>query len=86
MAASPLYDQILLLSKEMLAAGMAQDWDSLIDIEKRRRGLLDLTVGQKINRESIPLIAQIQQCDTELREKVEAWMAHASTFLKASKS
>jgi hypothetical protein len=86
MAASQLYDQILLLSKEMLTAGMAQDWDRLIDLEKQRGALLAQTVGQQPNKECIPLISEIQRCDLQLREKVEGWMAHASTFLKASKS
>ena len=86
MAASQHYDQILLLSREMLTAGMAQDWDSLVELEKRRRGLLALTVGQPISKDCVPLISEIQLCDIKLREKIEAWMAHASIFLKASKS
>jgi hypothetical protein len=79
------YQSILAISRQMLAAGMSQDWDLLVDLEKQRQQLLSKTDGMPATQSDASLILEIQQCDSQLREKVEAWMSHVSIFLKSSK-
>jgi len=84
MAAEAHYRQVLALSQRMLAAGMAQHWDELVALEAQRQTLLDQTPDTTPN-ESRPLgelIGEIQQCDAQLSEKLEAWLSHARILLR----
>ncbi len=82
------YRQVLSLSEAMLAAGQAQAWEELVALEARRAVLLanPPTAGggeaSDETAESIRLIGEIQRCDAELREKVDAWMRHARILLR----
>lgn len=80
-----LYQNVLEVSKQMLAAGMNQDWDVLIDFEKQRQQLLLKTVGQPVTPDDASVILEIQRCDSQLHEKVDAWMSHVRIFLQSSK-
>ena len=85
MAAEVHYRQVLALSQRMLAAGMAQHWDDLVALEAQRQTLLDQTPTIAPNESSRPLgelIGQIQQCDAQLSEKLEAWLSHARILLR----
>ena len=85
MAAQAHYRQVLDLSQRMLAAGMAQHWDELVALEAQRQTLLDHapvsapTAASPALRE---LIGEIQQCDAQLSEKLEAWLSDARILLR----
>lgn len=85
MPAEGHYQQLLDLSQRMLAAGMAQQWDELVRLEQQRRVVLKThpaATRSDSPQQVIELINKIQACDSELREKLEAWMAHARTLLR----
>ena len=85
MAAEAHYRQVLALSQRMLSAGMAQHWDELVALEAQRQILLDQTPATAPNESSLPLddlIREIQQCDAQLSEKLEAWLSHARILLR----
>ena len=84
MPAEEHYQQLLDLSQSMLVAGMAQQWDELVRLEQKRRVVLKtppLITRSDSPQQLIELINKIQACDSELREKLEAWMTHARTLL-----
>jgi hypothetical protein len=88
MSAEAHYRQLLDLSQRMLSAGMAQEWEELVRLEAQRRALIEKApaIGQTdLPQLSIELIGQIQACDAQLREKVEAWMTHARILLRLDK-
>jgi hypothetical protein len=76
------YEQILVLSRQMLAAGLAQAWDELIALEDRRRMLFAQAETRPLRPEDALLIQEIQKCDAELTQKVDAWMTHARILLR----
>ena len=85
MAAEAHYQQVLALSQRMLAAGMAQHWDELVALEAQRQTLLDQAPATAPNEPSLPLselIGEIQQCDAQLSEKLEAWLSDARILLR----
>ena len=85
MAAQAHYRQVLDLSQRMLAAGMAQHWDELVALEAQRQTLLD---DAPVSAPAAPppalleLIGEIQQCDAQLTEKLEAWLSDARILLR----
>ena len=79
------YRQALELSQRMLAAGMAQHWDEMAALEAQRQQLFAATptLGPADSREQLrELIGQIQRCDAQLNEKLEAWMHDARILLR----
>ena len=88
------YRQVLSLSQAMLAAGRAQAWADLIGLEGQRAALLANPPPTPPNvdeatdeiAESIRLIREIQHCDAELRDKLDAWMRHARILLRLDAS
>ena len=79
------YRKLLDVSRRMLDAGMAQRWDELIDLERQRRGLFEnLPAGASGNADN-EMIREIQACDAQLAEKLEAWMAHVRILLRMDK-
>ena len=85
MATQAHYRQVLDLSQRMLAAGMAQHWDELVALEAQRQTLLEAAPVQAPAAPSpslLELIGEIQQCDAQLTEKLEAWLAHARILLR----
>ena len=85
MTAQAHYQQVLDLSQRMLAAGMAQHWDELLALEAQRQALLEEAPAQRPTAASpslLELIGEIQQCDAQLTEKLEAWLAHARILLR----
>ena len=85
MAPQAHYRQVLDLSQRMLAAGMAQHWDELVALEAQRQTLLEQApdAGPAAQSPSLlELIREIQQCDAQLSEKLEAWLAHARILLR----
>lgn len=78
------YQRILEVSQQMLDAGLAQEWERLLSLEKQRQ-LLWQTMPTQASTEQdhiIDLIHQIQNKDLLLQEKVEAWLAHARILLR----
>lgn len=89
MPAETHYRQLLELSQRMLDAGMGQHWDELVLLEQQRHTLLLKAPGltpRDAPQPLIELIQQIQDCDTQLREKLDAWMAHARILLRMDTS
>ena len=85
MATLAHYQQILDLSQRMLAAGMAQHWDELVALEAQRQALFDaapVATPTPPSPSLLELIGEIQQCDAQLSEKLEAWLAHARILLR----
>ena len=85
MAAQAHYRQVLDLSQRMLAAGMAQHWDELVALEAQRQTLLDdapVSAPTAPSPTLLKLIGEIQQCDAQLSEKLEAWLADARILLR----
>lgn len=85
MTALAHYQQLLDLSQRMLAAGMAQHWDELVALEAQRQTLFDRTPTAAPIGPASPLgklIGEIQQCDAQLSEKLEAWLSHARILLR----
>lgn len=69
----------------MLNAGKEQHWDELVLLEQQRHSLLLSKPGftqQDTPQPLIELIQQIQDCDSQLREKLDAWMSHARILLR----
>ena len=85
MTAPAHYQQLLDLSQRMLAAGMAQQWDELIALEQQRQALFDQAPAfapVEPSSQVGELIGEIQQCDAQLSEKLEAWLTHARILLR----
>lgn len=85
MSAEEHYRQLLDLSQRMLASGMAQNWDELIALEQQRRLLLEkapIVAHTDSRHPLVERIREIQRCDTQLREKIDAWMTHARILLR----
>lgn len=85
MSAEAHYRQLLDLSQRMLAAGMDQHWEELVALEQQRRVLLEkvpTVTPTDLPQPLIELIREIQNCDTQLREKVDTWMTHARILLR----
>lgn len=79
------YRQILELSQRMLAAGMAQRWDEMVELGKQRSALLGRqpdAADAVVSSDDKTLIAQIQACDTQLSEKLDAWLNHVRILLR----
>ena len=79
------YRELLDLSQRMLAAGIAQQWDELVALEAQRQALFDRTPAAAPIVPASPLgelIGEIQQCDAQLSEKLEAWLSHARILLR----
>jgi hypothetical protein len=76
------YEQILDISRQMLAAGLAQAWDDLIALEDRRRMLFAQAEKPVPRPDDAQFIREIQKCDAELTQKVDAWMTHARILLR----
>lgn len=87
MRADSHYRQVLDLSQRMLAAGMAQRWDELVALEEQRRALLSLEPDEAagvVSTADKALIGEIQVCDAQLSEKLDAWMSHVRILLRMS--
>lgn len=82
MDVTSIYEQVLGLSRQMLETGMAQNWDTLIDLEAQRHNLLQKTVGHPISPAIAPLIHEIKASDAVLLEKIEAWMGDVKILLR----
>lgn len=73
------------LSEEMVKLARAQAWDMLVETERRRATLL---AGLSLDGlpytakpELIELLKRIQQCDSDVRNHVEPWMASVKALL-----
>ncbi len=86
-----LYEQIGALSTRMVAAAQANDWDTLISLERAVAALRytlmtsDDGIGAPGDAErKRSLIQQILQDDAEVRRHTEPWMEQVRQFLGAS--
>ncbi len=78
------YGRILEVSQKMLAAGEAQEWDSLLELEKQRQNLFALLPSDNRNLPGglADTLREIQRSDRMLMEKVENWLQHARILLR----
>ena len=78
------YGKILELSHRMLAAGEAQEWDSLLELEIQRQNLFATlpTDTKRLPASLAETLREIQRSDKILMEKVENWLQHARILLR----
>ena len=79
------YREILTLSRQMLEAGKAQEWDSLLALEKKRQDLFSTLPAVSRTPHQMGLsntLREILSCDGELMDKVEHWLQHARILLR----
>lgn len=82
------YRHLLELSQRMLAEGMAQHWDEMTALQAERQRLFDATparIPTDSSEQLREMIGQIQRCDAQLNEKLEAWMHDARILLRMDK-
>ncbi len=78
------YQAILQVTRMMLEAGRAQEWDSLLALEKQRQELFAgrSAGGDRGTPNLAGTLEEILSCDKELMEKVEHWLQHARILLR----
>lgn len=83
-----LYEEIRALSGRMAEMARANDWDSLIELERRVATLRDALMAdagaplsKAENERKCGLIQQILADDAEIRRHTEPWMEHVRQFL-----
>ncbi|HEY8856172.1 MAG TPA: flagellar protein FliT [Rugosibacter sp.] len=89
-----LYEKISTLSQRMVDAAQANNWDRLVELERRVAALrneliandasLALSTPELLHKQS--LIQQILEDDAEIRRHTEPWMERVRHFLGAQKS
>lgn len=84
-----LYEEIRALSGRMAETAQANDWDHLIELERRVAALRDTLMADAgstplsgaENERKLGLIQQILADDAEIRRHTEPWMEHVRHFL-----
>lgn len=84
-----IYEQMCALSNRMVEAARANDWDSLIDLERAVVSLRETLVKDADDASPDPhetakkraLIQRILKDDAEVRRHTEPWMEHVRRFL-----
>ena len=83
-----IYEQISVLSAQMVDAARSNDWDHLVDLEQRVRTLrVQLAGGHEFDAGPVnverkrTLIQQILDDDAEVRRHTEPWMEQVRRFL-----
>lgn len=83
-----LYQQMSALSADMVAAAQAQDWDRLVELERKvsalRNTLMADDGGNLSENERLAKAALIQRIlddDAEVRRHTEPWMEHVRKYL-----
>ena len=87
-SAAAYHRRLLDISQRMLSAGMAQRWDELVELEQQRREMFEQaprTASGTLQPADRELLEQIRSCDTELNEKLEAWLTHVRILLRMDK-
>lgn len=89
-----LYEEISTLSQSMVNAAQANNWDRLVELERRVAVLrnqliasdtnLALSTPELLHKQS--LIQQILEDDAEIRRHTEPWMERVRQFLGSQKS
>lgn len=87
-----LYEEIRALSSHMVDAARSNDWERLVELERRVAALrdemmanagfgLDASLGTPEIDRRRGLIQQILEDDAEIRRHTEPWMEHVRQFL-----
>lgn len=84
-----LYEEIRALSGRMAETAQANDWERLIELERRVSALRDKLMADAEsaplsgaeNERKLGLIQQILADDAEIRRHTEPWMEHVRQFL-----
>lgn len=81
------YRRLLQISQDMLAAGQAQEWETLVKLEDARSSLLEkspapVAAKGETPQATVALIHQIQAIDSQLQEIVVTWLEHARILLR----
>lgn len=88
-----LYKEISRLSQRMVNAAQANDWDRLVELERRVVALRDKLIAADASlalstpdlRHKQCLIQQILEDDAEIRRHTEPWMERMRQYLGAQK-
>lgn len=84
------YQEMCALSAQMVTAAQSQDWDALVDLEKKVSRLRDVLMTVDDASAVLPpaeierkrqLIQQILEDDAEVRRHTEPWMEQVRQFL-----
>jgi flagellar protein FliT len=84
-----IYEQMCALSNRMVEAARANDWESLIDLERAVASLRETLTKDVVSAESDPreveikraMIQRILKDDAEVRRHTEPWMEQVRRFL-----
>lgn len=86
------YEQMSALSRRMVEAARASDWDSLIELEKSVSSLRDTLMGEEDPCGSLSpadslrkatIIQRILDDDAEIRRHTEPWMEQLRAYLSS---
>lgn len=83
---------MLQVSRGMLQAANEEAWDDLIELEKKRAGIVEvLQVSDNLIPDTdeersvlIGLIREIQQCDDRVRPMITGWMAELKAMFESA--
>lgn len=83
-----IYEQMHLLSTDMVEAARSNDWDRLVDLERNVAALRIMLAAEENNplaphevQQKHRLIQHILQDDAEIRRHTEPWMEQVRRFL-----
>ena len=84
-----IYEQMCALSNRMVEAARANDWESLIDLERAVANLRETLTKDAVSAGSDPreveikraMIQRILKDDAEVRRHTEPWMEQVRRFL-----
>ncbi len=84
-----IYEQMRVLSAQMVEAAQSADWDRLIGLEKSVAALRDTLIEQHVEpdmsrdeaQRKAALISGILEDDAEIRRHTEPWMDKVRQFL-----
>lgn len=87
-----VYEEVSLITGQMLAAARNSDWDELVSLEKQCSGRIGVLrenettppLSEFDRRQKIGIIRKILDDDRQIREIVTPWMEHLSALLSSS--
>lgn len=87
-----LYEEVADVTRRMLHAAQAEDWDTLTDLEHHSAAIVErikvVSVNEKLSPEGvkrkIKTIQRILEDDKQIRDIVSPWMMKLKTMLQSA--